>query len=562
MFQKASAVLADIIEKYPDLNITIFEDQIDAALLQASSIFKKSENLSPSRRADICFDILNDCVDFMPAITYLRTTPPKPCKSLSVSLDTISGCVNASWTPSLEKGITYCLVRKQGKNIPSNERDGKVLVSSTTDTSYQDKEISPGIFYSYAVFTIRYGAFSSPSGKTTVLLADVTDVHAEQVNYAVQLTWSTPENSTGVTIRRSQDGTETVLTNDAQGSFKDASVQYGVTYHYLLSANYANLPSSRGQYISIKPMPKINPFVIFVKRQENNVCNVSWSIKHEGINLRILANQEIVKEISSDVGSCDISLLPNNLYSIVVLAFSGGKWLRSGNSPQVNTCFSCFVDKRISRFNEKDIVLGVEPKYPFSLEMKVGTPVPSNVEGFYYCVRTEADQNRWPTLPDIGIPEVFTRDSHALESLNGFDYISLEKYQQSNHGMVFRGTTRKIKSLYVSLFTVYDINGSIVVSIPTRCRFSRPLSADLFWNVRKGFLSPLELSVVINGNQPFTRTPKLTLCACEGDKFLLSSSDRDVKYRFVVPAINLSTSQVTYERSYDVMFGKIYPPDS
>jgi hypothetical protein len=538
MFESASGTVAAIIGTFPGLNVSAFEAQINTTLSQARTAFANAKKLSPSRQADECLAILQDCVDFKSAISYLQATPPETCASFAIGIDSSAWCANVSWTRSTGQGISYRLVRKQGKQTPANEKDGEVLIDDTKETSYRDKTILSGQAYSYAVFAIRYGVFSTATGKTIVLLADVTEVHTEQMNTTLRLTWNTPKNCTGVTIRRTQNGTEAVLTNSAHGSFEDKGVQYGTAYHYKLYANYANLPASQGVDIVITPMLKIDSFTISAAQLKENIYKVSWSINRHGIDLRILVDEKQVRELKSDAGSCDVELPEDGFHTITVLAYSGGNWLPSGNSPQINTYSPCSIDKAASRFHENAIAGTQESSYNIELHLKVGGLIPSGVGGFYYAVRTSASQNRWAATDEIGV----AADIHR---------ISLAAYQQSN-GILYRESAREEGSYYVSLFTIYNMGGKEIVSNPKPCRFDRPLTADLFWKVGKNLLGGLKLSIEVAGNRSMARIPELALCACADNQHLLSPDDPKATRLLTVPATDLGTPQKVYRNSYDV----------
>jgi len=534
MFQKASLAVANI----SGIDISSFEMQINTLLSQVQAKFENAKKLSPSKRADEYLAILQDCVDFEPAINYLQATSPEPCKNFSVSINTSAGHANISWSRSLELGVNYRLVRKQGKEIPANEKDGEILLNDSKETSYQDKGILPACWYGYAVFAIRYGIFSSATGQVLLLLADVTNARAEQFDKTVRLTWNPPPNCTGITIRRVLNGTETVLTNNAHNSFEDKNIQYGTAYSYKLCANYINLSSSKGVDLVITPMPQINSFSITAKQLKECNYKVSWNINQNGIDLRVLVNEKLVRELKSDAGSCDLELPPDGFHTITIMAFSGGGWLRSENSPQINTYMPCSVDKVASYLHESAITSLQGSAYNLELHLKVGGLIPRNVAGFHYAVKTGASQNRWPGVQDIG------KDADIQR-------IGISAYRK-NDEILYTETAREESGYYVSLFTIYDMNGKEVVSNPKPCRFERPLTASVFWKITKSFLGGMKLFIEISGNRPLTRIPELVLCVCSSSQHLLSPTDTKAKQLLKIPEIELGTPQKAYSGSYDV----------
>jgi hypothetical protein len=495
---------------------------------KAQTAFDNAKKLPPSKQADECVAILQYYADFKPAIAFLQSTKPESCKSITTGTDSSSGCVNISWPGSSEQGVSYRLVRKQGKVIPVNELDGEIVADKIGETSYRDTTILSGYDYSYAIFAVRYGVFSSGVGKTVLLLAEVTDARVEQSGTFVRLSWGKPKNCLGVTVRRVQNGAETVLTDNAQSSYEDKDIKYGVTYSYKLCANYNNKAASRGVDLPpITPSPKIDSFTIKVETQQGKekTYKVSWNIRTPGIDMQILVNTQTACRLKSDQGSCELELPPGGFYTITAQALSGGKWTNSDNSHEINTYSPCPIDEKASTFEEES-----------GLHIKVGGVIPVNVAGFYYAVRT-GEKNRWPSIEDI------------TKGASGIDRISIETYK-TNGEIKYSQTAREEHAYYVSLFTIYNMGGKEVISNPRTRRFERPLDAKVFWKLSKNFLGGLKLSLEISGNRPITRIPELVLCA--GERQLLSPDDGNGEQIFKIPVQELNPAQKTYKNTYDV----------
>ena len=540
-FQRASEVLADTIGRFPGLNVSAFDLQIKTVLNSVRNSFVNTKKLPLLKQADTCLEILNECVDFKPAIDFLRATPPEVCSSFSVGLDTINSNANISWSRSAEQGITYRLVRKQGKDIPTNEMDGEILMNSSPEASYRDKGIQPGKSYSYAVFAVRYGVFSAAIGKTIILLANVTEPRCEQTDTTVQLTWNNPKNCTGVSVWRTAEGTTAMLTQNANGSYEDKSVKYGVAYTYKLCANYSGLSPSNGVELVITPMIKIDSFVIRAEQVKGNTYKVYWNIKRRGIDLRILVDEKQVRGIKSDALSCDVILPPDGYHTIAVLACSEGGWLRSSNSLQVNTYSPCSINKADSQLREIPIAGLKSPAYNIEFHIKISEPIPNNVVGFYYAVRTKTSPNEsapWADKQEIGsAPDIYK--------------IGLAAYKKNNE-IICSERAREENSYYISLFTIYNFNGNEIVSNASKCRFDRPLTADLFWKVSKAFIGKYKLTIEISANRPFDQIPELTLCACSDGQHLLSHSDPKGRKLQVFPETKIENSENTYKGTYDL----------
>jgi predicted RNA-binding Zn-ribbon protein involved in translation (DUF1610 family) len=542
-YQKASEMLAVVIGNFPGLNVSSFDSQIKTALVRAQTSFANAKNMSQSKKADVCLGILNECVDFKSAIDFLLATPPEACKSFSVALDSIGYRASLSWSRSVEQGAVYRVVRKQGKASPSNEKDGEILIDNTSETSFNDKAIEPGRYYSYAVFSIRYGVFSSAMAKTIVLLADVTNARCEQFETTIRITWNNPKNCTGITIKRTVDGQTATLINNANGSFEDKNIKYGIAYSYNLQTNYNGLPSSSGVDLIITPMIKIESFNIRAELVKGNTYKVSWDIKRNDIDLRILVDDKQIRELKSGTRNCEVNLPPDGFHTITVAAYSGGSWLRSSNSPQVNTYPPCVIDKQASQLREETIAGLQDSTCNVELHMKVNNSLPDNVVGFYYTVRTKSASDSkapWADKQEIGK----AADIHR---------VSLSAYRKGGE-ITYMDKAHDESSYYVSLFTIYSVGGNEVVSNASMCRFDRPLTADIFWKVNKPFLSGnAKLTIEINANRPFERIPELVLCACSDGQHLLSQSDPKGRPLMSIPETRTKTSQRTFTNTYDVL---------
>jgi hypothetical protein len=181
--------------------------------------------------------------------------------------------------------------------------------------------------------------FSTPIGRTVVLLADVTDARCEQVDKIIRLTWKNPPNSTGAMVKRANGSAVTTLSNSANGSYEDANTTFGTAYSYTICANYSGLPSAPGIGFVITPVSRIDSFHIVAEQVNGNVYKVSWDIRENGIDLKIMidADKNPVREVKSDIRDCDITLPLNEVHTITALAYSNGKWIRSLNSVSADT---------------------------------------------------------------------------------------------------------------------------------------------------------------------------------------------------------------------------------
>lgn len=535
-FTAAGQALYETIRQYPGLNVATYEMQIREASAKADSRFEASKKLPTGRQADECVGILHDCVDYQPALDFLRTHPPLPCKSLSVTAGS-NGGVYISWSNSGESGVTYRLER-----VAENRDGGSgVLQDQIASTSYVDQTAKPGVSYIYTVYAIRFGIRSTPVTSSILLRSDVSNFRAAQNRNCIRLTWDAPENSIGATVTRLEAGDATVLSQNAYGSLEDKDIQYGTAYTYRIQANYPDSSCSPGIESVITPLLIIDSFRIKVVAVKDNIFRVSWDIRQPGVDLRIMANGKLNLECKSDAGSEQIKLPAETFNSVSVMAYSGGAWVSSDNAVEVNTYTSCAIDRNRTELREESISTPQGIWCNIEIKIKMAESVPGNALGFYYAVRTTSDSSRWASTNDIGKASDIRR-------------ISVENYNVKNE-IVYAETVKDEISFYISVFTIYGVGGKEIISEPKTLRLDRPVFADLFWKVSKGLFSGMKLSIDISANRPLDRIPDLVLCACYENEFITSHDDSCSIILKQFPEINLETPQKLISRTYDVDCG-------
>lgn len=537
-FNTARTELGAIIRKYPNLNVAEFDRTINGELAKADRLFSSVNNGSASKKADVCITILMQCVDYPPALSFLRATAPTPCSSIAVVPVSSTGVINISWGRSTEQGVSYRLVRKKGKVAPSSENDGDILADKTSATSFTDERIKPGQIYTYSVFTMRWDVYSSPVSKTGMLYADVKSFHVSQRGAGVRITWDSPDNSRGATIMRTCEGKTVTLTDAAHGSYEDSGTQYGKTYAYKVFANYDGNNRSSGVESVITPLPTVDSFSIRAAQIRDNIYKVSWTIKQRGIDLRVMVNGNQSVEAKSDDGTIQVALPKETFCKISVLAYSGGKWIGSENSIEVNTYSSCRIDKKSTNMEESMISGRKGISYRIDLKIYLSGEIPSNVSAFYYTVRTTKSTNRWATLEEVGKSPDIQKVSMATYQKQGFI-----PYQD----FVLNETT-----FFISVFTCYSTGGKEIVSEPQKMKIDRPLSANLFWSVSYGMFDGLKLMIELSGNKPIEYVPELYLCVCDASQFIASQDDKNAELIMKVPSVDLDTPVTEYHKTYSV----------
>ena len=538
-FNTAKLELGLIIRKYPNLNVIEFEQTINGELAKADRLFSSVSNSSASKKADMCITILMQCVDYPPALSFLRATAPIPSSSISVVPVSGMGVINVSWGHSTEQGVSYRLVRKKGKVAPSSENDGELLADKTSATSFTDERIKPGQIYTYSVFTVRWDVYSSPVSKTGILYADVKNLHVSQRETGVRITWDSPDNSRGATVVRICEGKNITLTDAAHGSYEDSGTQYGKTYTYRVFANYDGNNRSPGvESSAITPLPTVESFSIRATQVRDNVYKISWTVKQRGIDLRVMVNGKLSVEAKSEDGEAQVSLPKENFCKISVLAYSGGKWINSENSIEVNTYSSVGIDKKATSMEESMISGRNGISYRIDLKIYLSGKIPSNVSFFYYTVRTAKSANRWATLEEIGKnPDI--------------QKVSLVTYQKQGY-IPYQDFVLNETTFFISVFTCYSAGGKEIVSEPQKMKIDRPLNANLFWSVSYGMFDGLKLMIELSGNKPIQYVPELYLCVCDAGQFIASQDDKNAELVMKISSVDLDTPVTEYRKSYSV----------
>ena len=531
-FAAARQVLYETIKQYPGLNVSVYEVQIQNASAKADTRYEASKKLPPERQADECVAILRDYVDHQSALDFLRTHLPLPCKSLSVAADAHG--IFVSWGNSGEMGVSYRLER----SAKNHGGESRVLQDRNVSTSYVDQSAKPGVQYTYTVYAIRSGVSSEPVSKSIVLHAEVGNFHITQNRDCVRLTWDAPDNSVGAMVTRIVDGKSTVLSKNAYGSLEDRDVCFGTAYTYRIQANYPDSLCSCGIERVITPLLVIDSFKIKVAASKDNIFKVSWDIRQPGVDLRIMANGKLILECKSDAGSSQVKLSGESFHIVKVMAYSGGAWVDSDNSVEVNTYTSCGIDRERTELREESISTPQGIWCNIDIKIRMAEPMPGNATGFYYAVRTASDSLRWATVNDIGRASDIRR-------------ISLENYN-SRHEIVHTETVKDETAFYVSVFTIYNVEGKEVVSEPKTLRLDRPVFADLFWKVSKSIWGGTKLLIDISANRPLDRIPELALCACYENEFITSYDDSRSIVLKQFSEVDLETPQKLISRTYDV----------
>ncbi len=141
--------------------------------------------------------------------------------------------------------LRYVVVRQEG-HAPASVSDG-IRLCDTTDLSFRDSGVRPGIFVFYSVFTERWKALSTPSASAGLFTAiEVRKLGLVAGDGIVSGSWEPVAGGSRVFVTRKEgaapakqrDGTEIRVTG-SQG-FVDSTVKNGQVYYYRVSVEYTD----------------------------------------------------------------------------------------------------------------------------------------------------------------------------------------------------------------------------------------------------------------------------------------------------------------------------------
>lgn len=536
-YQGASDYIAKVvIPQDPGLNISAKQAEIQGVLSRCRQSFASIASSPKTQKINTCLDILDECADFGPALDFLHSqaAAPDPVPSVDYSADSDKGTITITWRGSSERGVKYFLVRKEGKIPPKNQNDGTILLKGTSDLIYNDTSVVPGSTYGYSVFTERFGVYSPAKSTAAATFVKVSNVRHEQRGKVLQISWVAPPQCVAVEVRRTSAGQTKVLTTSARNSYEDTNLEYNVPYSYALVATYHDGKSIETQF-SYTLTVEIRSFNISVATQSDGSYLVKWTIQEPGIDLQILANQKVVTTTNSGSKGARISLPGNGFHTISVQAFSGGTWVKSSNTVDINTFAPCEMDIGATRISESTVRKANGEGQRIDFELRFKNNFPSQATGFLCFIRTK-DEGRGSA------PWVSTQE--AVRATDG-QRVDISTYK--NSGVIrYSMAARNEESYYLTVFTLYSINGKQIISAPYKKKFNRPLNAEVYWKVTKPFMGGHQLHISVKPNRPITRRPRLVLCASSTGKMLLSPNDSGAIKVIDLPEKYFETSQMEF----------------
>jgi hypothetical protein len=207
--------------------------------------------------------------DLPEARAGLKGCPPDP--PMGLHAEPAAGCIRLRWKAPAPDGLrppTFVIARKTNGAI-RDQGDG-TRMSEVAGTEFEDRSVTPGSSFSYAVASKR-GEVESLTAATTppiVVLGEVADVRVATRSREVDLSWSLPPQALGVRVVRKRDGlpqgpddgkkVEALRDQAHDGGLEDDAVyQYGLFAVYRLSDG--RLATSRGVFVAARPHPPVEP---------------------------------------------------------------------------------------------------------------------------------------------------------------------------------------------------------------------------------------------------------------------------------------------------------------
>ena len=509
-YEAAESFLAEIVRKYPQIDLMDQKKEIKNVLSGCRSRFEACETMPLSDKINICLEILDICEDFRPAKEILDRNPPVVVRGIKALFDDDKKAVVIRWDKSTEPGVSYVLVKKNGSAVAIGINDGTVLMKGG-DTSFNDRSISAGNEYTYTLFAYRKGSISKPIFVRTRVLSRILDLRNQQKDNSLIVSWRLPENSRGAIVKYQHKGKEYTISDNVYQSTEIKNIEYGNPYTICVSADYGDLGISDIEKITVTPTPVVNSFYITGGQVKDNHCPIGWSITEKNVDLQIMIDGKVVQNTRSELKICIINLPPDNHYKVRVKAFSGGQWIPSENELIINTYKPVQIDENGTTISENTRSTAKGTSHQIEIKVKLEDNVPRNIVALYCIVRTKEPgmtKAPWATENDIN---------------GNSDRIDYDTYLQW-HEITKQLTAHDEDAYYVTIFSVYRVEGRDIISAPCKKKFNRPLDANIYWKAIKSLFGS-RLTIDIESNRPMGKRPEMVLCASPGGKHLLSDED-------------------------------------
>ena len=365
------------------------------------------------------------------------------------------------------------------------------------------------------------------------LYEDVTDIYYQQHGSSIHLTWTKPNNSIKISVTRKHADDEVKLSEDADAGIEDHGLIQGNTYTYVITTHYPRWKTSQGVDYTVTVQHIIPPFTIHVEHVDGYKYRVSWQIDTPGIDMRILATGVLVSEVKSDQCAVLITLEPNDIHEVSAEVYSNKKWVPSVNTELVDTHLAIAVDDEATakKITESQVSGRTRINVPIVMENTIG----DDIAEFKYAVRTIPGNANRNELKSI-----------TIKRYNEKKYIPAEIYVKPTDD-----------DLYITVVTVFIINGNEILSKPLTTHIHRPKLVNVFYDIKrpnwltKRFgLGDTWLRIEAKSKVAISKQPRMILCACDKQDNLRSYDDERAELMLDIEPEDFGEPTTEYEREY------------
>lgn len=520
-YVKADSQLTAFCCQYPDMSVDNYRKTIDEKLKWANAAFEKVG--SANDKCGACMDILDQVSDFAKAKEFLKDKKPAKLSNVSSSVSSEAGRVSLQWTGTGERGVKYCLVRKNNGR-PQSVDDGVMLLEESDETQFVDANLAHGIMYYYAVFCERYGNYSEAAYSVgCIILKELDEDYVEESfeekgtnDSCIELIWRRPNNCTGVRVLRRERGVamasptqDTIVVCEcATNGFSDKDIKIGTNYSYRLQCVYSydgGIKYSNGVTTSVNTIPKPKPIrfesitpigkdtIKLSWSAGENVYSSSLDVYDAPQNTNIVAgtiyhNSAVAKlgnrlsHISNVAGGgLTLTLAQKKNYRLF-LAVSCGDYSIVSNIISVSNSLKLDIDK------SSTMIFG-----NMRLVIRMKEEIPESMVALRYAFRVKMRENEsapWCTVDDV-------------ESMGR---ITLEEYRRIG-GIVI--TPVPLKELYITVIGEYKLGSEVYFTEPARYRISNKPKAQIKYSIEWNKRKPRKLIFECNESLDI---PELFLC--------------------------------------------------
>ncbi len=545
-YMGARKKLEQILSQNPKMNLTTQRQTIDSKLLQAQQ--SMPQNISDKyEQANQCIRVLSIVSDYSPAMELVRAVAPRcPGQVRAVMKNTgvRTACV-LNWQSSGDLGVSYMIVRKDGA-VPVDPDDGVILAGDITDTRFEDNTINAGQVYGYAVFAVRMGLSSPPTGCRTevVMELDKRFLTIEARNGTCSFKWTLPQNCIGVRVLRTKGGIPStepdeqsrVVCERGQKGFEDKGLINNNPYTYRLQCIYrfgSQLRFSSG-ILTDPVIPEKPPCALqnITTSFKDKTVTVSWDEcerKTDCIYIRklrpgfdrdvigqvrpmseingILDNNILATAYSSS-RECRFSIRYGDSIQIAVVSESGCNGIISGVYHVVGV-MPCEIDKTATRVEDGHL----------KAQLKA---VSSDLERIHYIINEKTDKPVWGTEEDV---------TEGRSS-----WITPDEYKRNGDRLIIQRIPEK--DLCFTVIGEYKLSdGTVILSQPSNMRINNKPKTEIRYRINwnRGFLGIKKDEAPVVEIECEETLPEMYLTCLENGQLPWSMKDEQLRILYTFP---------------------------